>query len=537
MMGASQLDRYGNQNISCIGDWAPAELAAARRARRAGQHRQPPTSYWVPRHSPRVFVERVDMVCGVGYDRAAALGSPANRSTSSAWWSPTWPCWTSRPPDRSMRLRSVHPGVSVRGGRRGHRLPAGRPGRGAGDPAAHRRRARADPRPPRPAGRAGPGGAMSDAASPSCSAAGTRSCRPAWGTWPAPRLAAATSAAGGLGIIASATMSLDRARARRSGRCGSAPTRRSGSTCAPTPPTPPSGSTCSSRERVRLASFALAPEPRPDRPLRDAGVVTMPSVGARRHAEKVGRLGRGRRASCRAARAAGTPARCRPSLLLPQVVDAVDIPVVAAGGFFDGRGLVAALAYGAAGIAMGTRFLLTSDSPVGDAVKQALPGRHVTDTVVTTRVDGVPHRVLRTPFVDALERAGRLGGPGTRGSARGRLPPGVRAVLAGAAAGRPGAAARPGADLGADADGGQHPGAAAGRHGGRPARPRRDVGRPGGRAHRRPAVLRGAHRAGSWQRPSALGRLAGSLRAEPAHSRSMIVTFAWPPPSHMVSSP
>ena len=98
------------------------------------------------------------------------------------------------------------------------------------------------------------------------------------------------------------------------------------------------------------------------------------------------------------------------SLLLPQVVAAVDIPVVAAGGFFDGRGLVAALAYGAAGIAMGTRFLLTTDSPVADEVKQVYLARTLTDTVVTTRVDGVPHRVLRTPLIDGLERAGPVTG-------------------------------------------------------------------------------------------------------------------------------
>src|SRR4029077_11237565 len=84
------------------------------------------------------------------------------------------------------------------------------------------------------------------------------------------------------------------------------------------------------------------------------------------------------------------------SLLLPQVVDTVDIPVIAAGGFFDGRGLVAALAYGAAGIAMGTRFLLTTDSPVGDTVKDLYLSKTLTDTLVTTQVDGVPHRVLRT---------------------------------------------------------------------------------------------------------------------------------------------
>ena len=91
------------------------------------------------------------------------------------------------------------------------------------------------------------------------------------------------------------------------------------------------------------------------------------------------------------------------SLLLPQVVDVVDIPVIAAGGYFDGRGLVAALAYGASGVAMGTRFLLTSDSPVSDDVKQAYLAKSVTDTIVTTQVDGVPHRVLRTEFTEKLD--------------------------------------------------------------------------------------------------------------------------------------
>jgi NAD(P)H-dependent flavin oxidoreductase YrpB (nitropropane dioxygenase family) len=98
------------------------------------------------------------------------------------------------------------------------------------------------------------------------------------------------------------------------------------------------------------------------------------------------------------------------TLLLPQVVDTVDIPVIAAGGFFDGRGLVAALAYGAAGIAMGTRFLLTQESTVPDAVKQRYLEQAVTGTVVTTKVDGVPHRVLRTNLVEQLERSGAATG-------------------------------------------------------------------------------------------------------------------------------
>lgn len=82
--------------------------------------------------------------------------------------------------------------------------------------------------------------------------------------------------------------------------------------------------------------------------------------------------------------------------------------MIAAGGFFDGRGLAAALAYGAAGVAMGTRFLLTSESPVPDAVKNVY--LKTAETVVTRQVDGMPHRVLRSELVDALEGSGRVGG-------------------------------------------------------------------------------------------------------------------------------
>lgn len=74
MMGASQIDRYGNQNISCIGDWErPARQLLGVRGAPVNTLNNP-VSYWVPRHSARVFVERVDMVSGVGYDRAEAAG-------------------------------------------------------------------------------------------------------------------------------------------------------------------------------------------------------------------------------------------------------------------------------------------------------------------------------------------------------------------------------------------------------------------------------------------------------------------------------
>ena len=92
------------------------------------------------------------------------------------------------------------------------------------------------------------------------------------------------------------------------------------------------------------------------------------------------------------------------------MVDAVgaEIPVLGAGGFHDGRGLVAALAYGADGIAMGTRFLLTQESRVPPVVKDALHAATVFDTVVTTALDGAPQRVIRTDVVDRLERSPRL---------------------------------------------------------------------------------------------------------------------------------
>jgi NAD(P)H-dependent flavin oxidoreductase YrpB (nitropropane dioxygenase family) len=96
------------------------------------------------------------------------------------------------------------------------------------------------------------------------------------------------------------------------------------------------------------------------------------------------------------------------TLLLPTVLDAVDIPVVAAGGFFDGRGLAAALSYGAAAVGMGTRFLLTQDSAVPDSVKQLYLATDLTGTIVTAKVDGMPHRMLRTPFVEDVEETSAI---------------------------------------------------------------------------------------------------------------------------------
>jgi NAD(P)H-dependent flavin oxidoreductase YrpB (nitropropane dioxygenase family) len=140
--------------------------------------------------------------------------------------------------------------------------------------------------------------------------------------------------------------------------------------------------------------------------LHDGGVLVVPSIGAKRHAEKVAAVGVDA-VLVQGGEGGGHTGSVPTSLLLPQVVDVLGgrVPAIAAGGYFDGRGLVAALAYGAEGIAMGTRFLLTKESTVPEAVKAFYLSKSVTDTVVTTKVDGVPHRVLRTEFVDALERS------------------------------------------------------------------------------------------------------------------------------------
>ncbi|MBO8186882.1 NAD(P)H-dependent flavin oxidoreductase [Streptomyces spirodelae] len=223
-----------------------------------------------------------------------------------------------------------------------------------------------------------------------------------------PRLVSATAEAGALGFLASATMTLPQlreavreVRARTEAPFGVNLRADAGD----------------AEERVRLlieegvrvASFALAPSRELIGRLKDAGVVVIPTVGAARHARKVAQWGADA-VLVQGSEGGGHTGQVATSVLLPQVVDAVSVPVLGAGGFHDGRGLAAALCYGAAGAAMGTRFLLTSESTVPDAVKARYLAARVTDVTVTTKVDGLPHRMLRSEMVAALESSGRLAG-------------------------------------------------------------------------------------------------------------------------------
>jgi len=221
-----------------------------------------------------------------------------------------------------------------------------------------------------------------------------------------PSLTAATGNAGGLGVLAAATLTLAETEAAiaRTRELTAAPF---GVNLRGDAPDVGKRARLLVKHGVRVASFGLAPDEAVIRELTEAGLVVMPSVGARRHAEKVAALGAGA-VIAQGSEGGGHTGGVPTSILLPQVTAAVGIPVFGAGGFCDGRGLVAALAYGAAGIAMGTRFLLTKESPVPGPVKQEYLRRGVTETLVTTALDGVPQRVLRTSLAERLERGGSL---------------------------------------------------------------------------------------------------------------------------------
>lgn len=221
-----------------------------------------------------------------------------------------------------------------------------------------------------------------------------------------PRLVSGTANAGGLGILASATMTLPELEA--------AIVEVKGRTDQPfgvnlRADAGDAGDRCQLLidHGVKVASFALAPKPELISKLKEHGIVVVPSIGAPKHAVKVASWGADA-VMIQGGEGGGHTGNVPTTLLLPTVLDAVDIPVIAAGGFYDGRGLAAALSYGAAGVGMGTRFLLTQDSRVPDAVKQRYLEADLNGTVVTAKVDGMPHRMLRTDLVDSVEESSAL---------------------------------------------------------------------------------------------------------------------------------
>jgi len=161
------------------------------------------------------------------------------------------------------------------------------------------------------------------------------------------------------------------------------------------------------RHGVRAAGYNRAPDARLIAKLKDAGVVCVPTIGAVKHALKAEQLGADV-VIAQGSEGGGHTGTVPTSILVPEVARALRIPVVAAGGFKDGRGLVAALAFGAAGIAMGTRFLLTRESPVPEATARRYLEAAVDDVVVTREIDGLPQRVVMNELVRRLMGLGPL---------------------------------------------------------------------------------------------------------------------------------
>ena len=161
---------------------------------------------------------------------------------------------------------------------------------------------------------------------------------------------------------------------------------------------------------VRAVSYSRSPGPDFIRKLKDAGVICMPTVGLPKHAIKAVELGADV-VTVQGGEGGGHTGAVPTTLLIPQVIDAVGdkVPVVAAGGFKDGRGLVAALSWGAEGIAMGTRFLMTEESPVPrETLQRYVDCSNPADIIVSKAMDGLPQRMIMNELLAELEQAGAL---------------------------------------------------------------------------------------------------------------------------------
>ena len=216
-----------------------------------------------------------------------------------------------------------------------------------------------------------------------------------------PSLVAAVSNAGGLGILGAASMTPDQLRdnIRQVRELTDKPF---GVNFLPYHPQAEGLHNILVQEKIAVASYGRGdPEPIVAR-TRPHGVINMPTIGAVRHATKTESYGVDALV-CQGWEGGGHASYIATTVLLPMVVDAVKVPVVAAGGFCDARGLVAALAMGAEGIAMGTRFATTKESPVPDHIKQMYLKATENDTVITPYVTGTRCRALKNKLTDLMD--------------------------------------------------------------------------------------------------------------------------------------
>jgi NAD(P)H-dependent flavin oxidoreductase YrpB (nitropropane dioxygenase family) len=221
------------------------------------------------------------------------------------------------------------------------------------------------------------------------------------------RLTAATSQAGGLGVLAAVTLDVP-AMTEAIRRVRQRTDKPFGVNLRPDQADLNDRLDILAAEGVPVASFAGGPPAAIIQRVHELGLRAVVTVGRPRHAEKM--LAAGADALlAQGGEGGGHTGDVPTTLLLPSILDVVAgrVPVLAAGGFFDGRGLAAAIAWGADGVAMGTRFLLTQESRVPSAVKQRYFDSGTSDTVRSEAFDGSPMRVLRNEAVAALDKQSR----------------------------------------------------------------------------------------------------------------------------------
>jgi len=216
-----------------------------------------------------------------------------------------------------------------------------------------------------------------------------------------PPLVAAVSNAGGLGILGAASMTPDDLRENIK-QIKELTDKPFGVNFLPYHPQADEVQSILVEELIPVASYGRGDPERIVARTRSHGVINMPTIGAVRHALKTEGYGVDA-LICQGLEGGGHASYVATTVLLPLVVDAVKIPVVAAGGFCDAGGLVAALAMGAEGIAMGTRFATSKESPVPDHIKQMYLKASEDNTVITPYITGTRCRGLRNKLTDLME--------------------------------------------------------------------------------------------------------------------------------------
>jgi NAD(P)H-dependent flavin oxidoreductase YrpB (nitropropane dioxygenase family) len=160
---------------------------------------------------------------------------------------------------------------------------------------------------------------------------------------------------------------------------------------------------------VAALSYGRGPSPKIVEKVKAAGLKCVPTIGAAKHAPKAVKMGADILV-CQGQEGGGHTGYTPTWLLLAQVLDEnLGVPVVACGGFKDGRGLAAALTFGADGIAMGTRFMMSADSPTPEVTKAQYLSAEVTRIPVSTKLDGLPQRMVMNEFLADLEKSSKAG--------------------------------------------------------------------------------------------------------------------------------